>query len=679
MDFTETTVRGELDGAAVLDAAIDARRADAADLNKSLYALKRRVRDSQRQMAAAFLKLASTIDQVKEHVPATQLRTFLASECGINRADIGTYLKFSETFGEHQEVVTERALPFSVVKALVAASPRVRAFAINRAESGSILHTSDIAAIRRQFAEAAQDRQVEQERRRQKVLRKAAERKAKSTVKAFGEEFLPFAQTLIDFYNDEPVQLSLAEQAELVKQEAGRCLRRFEDLFDTTGFPPAWEYYYHGNPDEAVRLARAHDSLQCLAAGRFQEWDHESGTPYDTSHDYLDRTIVESIIWLFDDNGISEDQLKRRRIPATVADTIAPPRHLTSIEICAGGGGQAIGLHAAGFQALGLYERNKNAVRTLRSNYPLGPVHGDDIRQVDFSPYRGKVDLVAGGVPCQGHSSIGKQRGRDDERDLFLETVRIVEEVEPRAFFFENVEGFNFEKNTAYRAELHEKFAALGYESQVFSFLGSDYGLAQDRPRVAFVGFKDGRMSQFRMPPVFDEWRTTVGKTLLDLVAANGWGGAKAWAENKANKIGPTIVGGSEKSGRLAFSSNLRRHVWEEMGIDPMGIAEDAPSRDHPDGEMFQFTMQMGARLQGFPDDWEFSGAVQERKRQIANALPPIMARVVGLAIYSALTGVKFDYERALKQPFFSRNPTGLARLTMMTPRADLQEALSEA
>lgn len=112
MDFTETTVRGELDAAAVVDAAIDARRADAADLNKSLYALKRRVRDSQRQMAAAFLKLASTIDQIKDHVPATQLRTFLASECGINRADIGTYLKFSETFGEHQEVVTE--LPYMV-------------------------------------------------------------------------------------------------------------------------------------------------------------------------------------------------------------------------------------------------------------------------------------------------------------------------------------------------------------------------------------------------------------------------------------------------------------------------------------------------------------------------------------------------------------------------------------
>jgi DNA (cytosine-5)-methyltransferase 1 len=329
---------------------------------------------------------------------------------------------------------------------------------------------------------------------------------------------------------------------------------------------------------------------------------------------------------------------------------------LTSLEICAGAGGQAIGLHAAGFHALGIYERNKNAVKTLKANPALGRVYNEDITKVDFTRYRGEVALVAGGVPCQGHSSIGKMRGREDERDLFLEAVRIVDEVRPRAFFFENVKGFNFEKNTGYRAELHDKFAALGYDSQVFSFFGSDLGLAQARPRVAFVGFRDGLMSRFRMPPAFPQWRTTVGEALLDLVAERGWEGAEHWAKNMADHIGPTIVGGSEESGRLAFSSKLRAPVWEAMGIDPMGLAAEAPGPDHKG--LFKFTLRMGARLQGFPDEWNFRGPAYQQKRQIANALPPVMARAVGLAIYSALTDIAFDMERALRQPLLSPRPT---------------------
>lgn len=280
---------------------------------------------------------------------------------------------------------------------------------------------------------------------------------------------------------------------------------------------------------------------------------------------------------------------------------------------------------------------------------------------------------MAGGVPCQAHSSMGKQRGREDKRDLFLEAVRTVNEIRPKAFFFENVEGFGFEKNSSYRAELHERFQALGYDNQVFSLMASDYGLAQNRPRIAFVGFKDGLMSRFKMPPAFPEWRTTVGEVLLDLVSENGWKGAADWAMYKANKIGPTILGGSEASGRLAFSSNLRRHVWEGMGIDPMGLADEAPSEDH-EGP-FQFTLKMGARLQGFPDAWNFQGAAYEQKRQIANALPPIMARALGLAIYSALTGVDFDYGRALKAPHPVENGRQPRKLSEMS---QLSAALAE-
>lgn len=168
--------------------------------------------------------------------------------------------------------------------------------------------------------------------------------------------------------------------------------------------------------------------------------------------------------------------------------------------------------------------------------------------------------------------------------------------------------------------------------------------------------------------------RRPVGEVLYDLVAANGWKHAKAGAETKADKLGPTIIGGSEKTVRQAFSSYLRADSWRELGIHPLDLAESAPSEDHPEGELFRFRMQMGARLQGFPDDWEFKGSKQACKRQIGNALPPVMGRAVGLAIYGALTGVEFDYEAALKEPLQRKRSGKFSYLNAQ--RDELEETL---
>ena len=668
MDFNNIPVAEDDGGIPNIDMAVAARIASPSE---RLHAIKKRLRDHQKAMTKGFLKIVSELEEASTQLPASKLRAFLTSECGINRSDLRTYLTFDAVLGARRELVEKKALSFSVIKSLVATPERVREEALERIALGSFVHSSDVAAIRRRFAEEAKDPQVEREHRRQKALRAAAELKAQSEVASFGEEFLEFAQSLVDFFNEGNDDVSMREyfaaKRAALMHEAGDCLKRFEKLFETTALPAPWEFNYHGNPEEAIWLARAHESLKSLAVGEFQSVDPDSGNPYDTSHEFLDRAIVESVIWLFNDNGISESQLKRPKAPAiaSIAKVVEPPYRLSSLEICAGAGGQALGLHAAGFDAVAIFERNKNAVATLKANRALGPIYCADITKIDFTRYRGKVDLVAGGVPCQPHSSMGNLNGRDDERDLFLEAVRMVDEVQPRAFFFENVGGFGFRANSDYRAELHQKFAALGYQSQVFSFLGCDLGLAQNRPRVAFVGFRDVPMNRFKMPPKFPEWRTTVGKVLLDLVAANQWEGAKNWAMHKANKIGPTIVGGSEQSGRLAFSANLRKEVWVELGIDPLGIAKLAPAAGHDPNVPFQFTMKMGARLQGFPDDWVFCGTQHPQKRQIGNALPPIMARAVGLAIYSALTGVEFDFGQALQSPLPAQH-TGKLKLNML-------------
>lgn len=665
----------------------------ALDLNKALHSLKTAVSRQNQRMAEAYVRIADEIEKVRGRLPATKLKTFLVSECGLNRADLNLYMKFTQILGDedNKEMITRRGLPMSVAKALIAAPEPVRKEALERIEAGSFIHSGDVTAIRRRQREQAADPAMELERQRLKALRHSVQRKAERELETFANRFIFFAQSLIDFFNDgqdEGVDLDkLGSRRIRLQEEAGRCLEEFESVFDTTSLPPAWEYAFHGNDTQTVHLARAYDGLRDLADGIFKAIDEESGNPFDRDYDHIDLSTVESVIWLFNDNGITPDHLKARKLPAepSAPKQIHPPYRLTSLEICAGAGGQALGLHAAGFDALALYERNPAAAETLTANRWFGPVRCADVTEVDFRPHRGNVDLVAGGVPCQPHSSMGKRKGRNDERDLFLEAVRLVDEVQPRAFFFENVKGFGFQGNSDYRADLYQRFADLGYQSQLFSFNGSDYGLAQLRPRVAFVGFRDVPIQRFQMPSTFPEWSLTVGEALLDLVSANGWGQAEEWAKNHANRRGSTIVGGSEQSGRLAFSSNLRKEDWIAMKIDPFGIGEAAPGPDHSLEDLFPLTLEMGARLQGFPDGWKFVGAGEEgsdkdrkaKTRQIANALPPIMAHAVGLGIYTALTGVEFDYAQTLRSLTMPPEPgKGLGRLNQVRKLEDYHRGM---
>lgn len=641
------------------------RKKEPTCLDEAVNSFRNSVRRDHKTAVQAALRVAEAVADLTDNygMRTADLKAFLVSECGVNRGDVQTYLKLLSAVGPHREMLAKSGLPMSTLKSLVNAPAPVREQVLGLIASGNLVGSHDIAALKRKHAEELAGPQAVQHKKRMRTLQAAARKMAFDRVTAFREAFHPFGAELISFYNDGSERGYSAKEYDRRKAwivaQAELCLRQFEELFDVSALPPAYEFNLDLHPDDEVKLAQAYHSLRELAAGDLQAVDPESFNPYNKEDDYIDVWHVERIIWLLDDIDVGEQNL--RRPPKAAPEKVDRPSHrLNSLEICTGAGGQAIGLHSAGFDALGLYEINPHAVATLRANRRLGPVHQADVRKVDFKRYRGYVDLLAGGVPCQPFSAMGKQQGRNDKRDLFLETVRIVDEVQPRAFFFENVHRFGHVRAASYRAELHQRFRDLGYETQVFSFDGTDYGLAQWRPRVALVGFRDGLMSRFEMAPKFEnEWKATVGEALLDIVSADGWEGAEEWAREKANRIGPTIVGGSEHSGRLAFTSKQRMHVWEEMGFDPMGIAEHPPQPGHKG--RFQFTLAMGARLQGFPDDWQFKAIGkqqnQHKKRQIANALPPIMGRAVGLAIHSALTGEAFDYAKALKLPLMDSLP----------------------
>lgn len=307
---------------------------------------------------------------------------------------------------------------------------------------------------------------------------------------------------------------------------------------------------------------------------------------------------------------------------------------LTSIEICAGAGGQALGLAMAGFVHVALVEYEKEYCDALKLNRPEWNVIHGDVREFSGLPYRNSIDLLAGGVPCPPFSVAGKQLGSSDERDLFPEAIRLVEEINPRAVMLENVRGFLDPVFSEYRDSILHQISSLGYKVHIKLLNANDYGVPQLRPRVVIVGIRNDIPREFHYPEEHPESAPTVGKTLYSLMKANGWEGAKRWADS-ANTIAPTIVGGSKKHGGPDLGPVRARKAWAELGVDGCGVANEAPA---PDFEgMPKLTPRMIARIQGFPDSWVFGLKKTATCRMIGNAFPPPVAYAVGKEIRKVL------------------------------------------
>jgi DNA (cytosine-5)-methyltransferase 1 len=311
-------------------------------------------------------------------------------------------------------------------------------------------------------------------------------------------------------------------------------------------------------------------------------------------------------------------------------------RELTVVEICAGAGGQALGLEQAGFAHAAAVEIDAVACETLRRNRgDHWKIIEDDVANVDGHGFTG-IDLLAGGVPCPPFSVAGKQLGRDDERDLFPEALRLVREIKPRALLLENVRGLGTGTFAAYRAHILGQVASLGYRSWWQLINASEHGVPQLRPRFVLVAIAQPWAAAFRWPQPQPASPPTVGQTLADLMGSAGWAGAADWAA-RANHIAPTIVGGSKKHGGPDLGPTRARTAWRALGVDGLGIAAEPPGPQFPADARPKLTVRMVARLQGFPDSWEFSGRKTAAYRQVGNAFPPPVAQALGLAISAAL------------------------------------------
>lgn len=331
-----------------------------------------------------------------------------------------------------------------------------------------------------------------------------------------------------------------------------------------------------------------------------------------------------------------------------------PPPPLTSFEICGGAGGQALGLERAGFHHEAVVEIDSWAAQTLRDNRGDDPEHPwnvleMDVHDLDGTPWRGKIDLFAGGVPCPPFSIAGQQLGADDERDLFPQALRLIEEINPRAVLLENVKGLAQRRFESYRRQILTSLSQMGYSTHWELIQAADYGVPQLRPRFILVALKEDINNHFQWPEPSQE-QLTVGEALHHLMAENGWPGADNWAA-RANAVAPTLVGGSKKHGGADVGPTRAKEAWRQLGVKGTSIAEEAPGADFPvDDPNFlpRLTVRMGGVVQGFPEDWKWAGGKTAQWRQVGNAFPPPVAEAIGRSIANALKQARKPQQEAL-------------------------------
>lgn len=333
-------------------------------------------------------------------------------------------------------------------------------------------------------------------------------------------------------------------------------------------------------------------------------------------------------------------------------DENTTPSTLTVVELCAGAGGQSLGLHRAGFQHTLAIEIDQDAATTLERNLAaladavghakprvaVGDVADDTVWRP--SEHQG-TSLLAGGVPCPPFSIAGKQLGSSDERDLFAWAVEAAAQMKPDGVLLENVRGLSMPRFAGYRQAVRDRFEELGYIADWRLLEAKDFGVPQLRPRFILVALREEFAPYFKWPEPTSNM-VTVGEALRPLMAANGWPGVDSWAK-QANKVAPTIVGGSKKHGGPDLGPTRAKREWAKLRVDGLGVANEAPGPDTPHEFSPKLTNEMVARIQGWGTpgfEWDF-GESKGRKtaiyRQIGNAFPPPVALAVGRSIASAL------------------------------------------
>ncbi|MGW6944135.1 DNA cytosine methyltransferase [Streptomyces xanthophaeus] len=334
---------------------------------------------------------------------------------------------------------------------------------------------------------------------------------------------------------------------------------------------------------------------------------------------------------------------------------------LTSLEICAGAGGMALGLEAAGFEPVALVEKDARTCGTLSGNRPHWNVVQVPLEEFEPGDHAQvyDVDLLSAGMPRIKSAATVNRPEDVEERQLFRCALYLVGPVQPRAVLFDNVpemvQGDAFSEE---REEIREELEHLGYRLHWRVLNAKDFGVPQDREHGLMVAMKEEFADGFTWPdPVVQV--PAVGDVLHASMHARGWAHADTWRDH-ARRVAPTIVGGSDRRGGADLGLSGSKAIWRTIGINGGTVAnadaqEDLKAQDKPSvhwdlsgkgwglgaepQDMPALTVAQAALVQGFPGTWRIHGLKTHAYRQVGHAVPPPLAAAVGRRIARALRG----------------------------------------
>ncbi|MER5770237.1 DNA cytosine methyltransferase [Streptomyces sp. NPDC001985] len=320
-------------------------------------------------------------------------------------------------------------------------------------------------------------------------------------------------------------------------------------------------------------------------------------------------------------------------------------QRLTSVDVCAGAGGLALGLERAGFDPVLLLDSRPIACETLRLNRPTWNVLEMDL--LDFDPAEHQeaydVDLLSAGLPRVTSAATAQRRETGQERELLKATALLAHAVQPRALLIENVTKMVSAPELAdVRDFIEKELEHLGYGFHWFAVNAADFGVPQNRDQGVLVALKERWFEAFRPPERTVEHHVSAGEALRESMAERGWRDADIWAA-QAISTAPALVGGSYDRGGPDLGPTGTKKKWAGMGINGAALANEVPG---PDGLQEsdtsgsphkKITVSQAAILQSFPKDWHFAGGKTLRYRQIGHASPPPVGEALGRSIARAL------------------------------------------
>lgn len=346
---------------------------------------------------------------------------------------------------------------------------------------------------------------------------------------------------------------------------------------------------------------------------------------------------------------------------------VTPLRCYNSVELFAGGGGLALGMEKSGFHHVLLNEFDTSACNTLKANRPDWNVIEGDIRHIDFSSLKGKIDFLSGGFPCQAFSFAGKQGGFNDVRGtLFFELARAVKEIQPRVFMAENVKGIVSHDEGRTFATICNVIDELGYSLIPPKVLKAImYQVPQKRERIIFIAIRKDLVDgvEFKWPSPYKYVLTLRDafykselyssdvpysegvsyparkKKILEMVPPGG-----DW-RNLPEEVAKEYMGGSWNLGGGKTGMARRLSLDEPSLTLTCAPAQKQTERCHPI-ETRPLSVREYARIQTFPDDWIFQGTISDRYKQIGNAVPVNLAWSVGRSIVRLMNSIEVRYPK---------------------------------